>query len=211
LAADSAAARVFANSSVRPGNRHASAAGCPRVPARRRWSRRGRRPGTHAGARRPLGRSRPHPHCRRPRTSAVTVATSPAAARPIREHRHIALAGVLQARRQPDVEGQHHVAALEVLLAAAAGRVGDDPPTALGAVHVPDAVTHRADQLGRRLLQLDDVFVGLVLHECANRVLLTFADMDSHGQSERADELTPAPELGRQGRPRLHGMQGAKD
>jgi hypothetical protein len=60
-------------------------------------------------------------------------------------------------------------------------------------------------------MQVDDFFVSLVLHECANRVLLTFADTDSHGQSERVDELTPAPELGRQGGPKLHGMQGAKD
>src|SRR5207245_1444266 len=34
---------------------------------------------------------------------------------------------------------------------------------AVGAMHVPDVVPHRADQLGGYLLQVDDLLVGLVL------------------------------------------------
>jgi hypothetical protein len=39
------------------------------------------------------------------------------------------------------VEGQHHIAALEVLLAVEVGRIGADPSAALWDSDVPDVVT----------------------------------------------------------------------
>src|SRR6266516_1247119 len=50
-------------------------------------------------------------------------------------------------QREPYVERERHIPALGVFLAVKVRRLGDHPPPAVGAVHIPDVMPHRADQL----------------------------------------------------------------
>jgi hypothetical protein len=54
-------------------------------------------------------------------------------------------------------------------------------------VHVPDIVPYRTDPLGRRLLQVEDLFVGLVLQVSADRVLSTLGGTNSDFDSRPGD------------------------
>ncbi len=82
------------------------------------------------------------PLSRTPRMPAASAARNPTTARLTRGDGHVALLGVLHAQHQPDMEGQHHLTALEVRLFVEVGRVGDDPPAALRTVHVPDVMAY---------------------------------------------------------------------
>jgi hypothetical protein len=70
---------------------------------------------------------------------------------------------------------QRDVAALEVGLAIEVRRVGEHPPPAVGAVHVPDFVPDRADELGGGELDVDDVFVSLAFNVGADLLLVVLS------------------------------------
>jgi hypothetical protein len=71
------------------------------------------------------------------------------------------------------VEGKRHVPALEIILAVEVGGLSDHPPPAIGTVHVPDVMLHRADQLRRRLLQVHDLLMSLIFDVGTDRFCLT--------------------------------------
>ncbi len=71
------------------------------------------------------------------------------------------------------MEGEHDVAALEVLLGVQVQRVAHRPPPATAAVDVPDVVDDRADSLNSNLLQVHHrVIVELGLEVGKDRVAL---------------------------------------
>lgn len=86
--------------------------------------------------------------------------------------RYLPLLEIGDADSKANVEGERHIPALEVVLAVEVGGLGDHPPPAVGAVNIPDVMPYRADQLGRCLLQVHDLFVGLVLDVGTDRFCL---------------------------------------
>jgi len=75
-------------------------------------------------------------------------------------------------QRETNMEGEDYIAALEVPLVVQVRGVGDDPPAALRAMHVPDVVTNWSDELRGRFLHVHDLFVGLTFHVGPDLVLL---------------------------------------
>lgn len=70
---------------------------------------------------------------------------------------------VRHTHRQADVKGQRRVPVLEIILAVEIGWLSDNPPPTVGAVHIRDVVPYRAEQLRGRSLQVDYLFMCLVL------------------------------------------------
>ena len=79
------------------------------------------------------------------------------------------------------MESEHYVAALEVRLGVEMGRVGDDPPPAVDAMHVPNVMAYRTNHFGRGLLKMHDRLVRLCFYICLDLVFLTLAGFHVRG------------------------------
>jgi hypothetical protein len=91
------------------------------------------------------------------------------------------------------MESEHDVAALEVRLGVEIRGVGDHPPPAVGAVHVPNVVAYRTNHFGGALLKMYDRLVRLGFYILSNLVRLTLAGSHVPGleSSGSATNLNP--------------------